>query len=278
QILIGFTRKIVFADNLAKVVDFTFANYTTLNPIEIWTGALAFGWQIYFDFAGYTDIAIGVARLFGYKFDPNFNFPMVARNITDHWTRWHISFSTWIRDYIFIPLGGSRGNALLTYRNIFITWFFAGVWHGAAYHFISWGLWQGIMIFTHREYSKTRVASFLNEKGGIVYDICARIFTMFCLTFGFIMFRAETMEKAIPMMKSLLFLGPNGFVGIKGYSNYTYGILLLICFIASYLFAKNNIEKIVQSRWKFILFFLANVFMLLIFGITESQSFLYFAF
>ncbi|EMG11918.1 hypothetical protein LEP1GSC151_5778 [Leptospira interrogans serovar Grippotyphosa str. LT2186] len=134
------------------------------------------------------------------------------------------------------------------------------------------------MILAHREYSKTRIATFLNEKGGIVYDICARIFTMFCLTFGFIMFRAETMEKAIPMMKSLLFLGPNGFVGIKGYSNYTYGILLLICFIASYLFAKNNIEKIVQSRWKFILFFLANVFMILIFGITESQSFLYFAF
>ncbi|WP_078125649.1 MBOAT family O-acyltransferase [Leptospira alexanderi] len=278
QILIGFTRKIVFADNLAKVVDSTFANYATLNPIEIWTGALAFGWQIYFDFAGYTDIAIGVARLFGYKFDPNFNFPMVARNITDHWSRWHISFSTWIRDYIFIPLGGSRGTALLTYRNIFITWFFAGVWHGAAYHFISWGVWQGVMIFAHREYAKTKIATLLNEKGGIVYDICARIFTMFCLTFGFIMFRAETMEKAVSMMKSLLFLGSEGFVGVKEYSNYTYGILLFFCFVASYIFAKNNIEKIVLSRWKFILFFLANVFMLLVFGITESQSFLYFAF
>ncbi|MBM9576155.1 MBOAT family protein [Leptospira sp. 201903070] len=278
QILIGFTRKIVFADNLAKVVDFTFKNHATLNPIEIWTGALAFGWQIYFDFAGYTDIAIGVARLFGYKFDPNFNFPMVARNITDHWSRWHISFSTWIRDYIFIPLGGSRGSVFLTYRNIFITWFFAGVWHGAAYHYIGWGLWQGIMILVNREYGRTKVAAFLNEKGGRIYDIAARVFTMFCLTFGFIMFRAETMEKAIPMMKALVFWVPGGFSSVKGYTNYTYGLLLIVCFAASYLFAKNNIEKIVESRWKFILFFLANVFMLLIFGITESQSFLYFAF
>lgn len=92
------------------------------------------------------------------------------------------------------------------------------------------------------------------------------------------MFRAETMEKAVSMMKSLLFLGSEGFVGVKEYSNYTYGILLFFCFVASYIFAKNNIEKIVLSRWKFILFFLANVFMLLVFGITESQSFLYFAF
>jgi D-alanyl-lipoteichoic acid acyltransferase DltB (MBOAT superfamily) len=107
-----------------------------LNPIEIWTGAIAFGWQIYFDFAGYTDIAIGVARLFGFKFDANFNFPMSTNSITDHWSKWHISFSTWIKDYIYIPLGGSRLGELVTYRNLFITWFFAGVWHGAAYHYI----------------------------------------------------------------------------------------------------------------------------------------------
>ncbi len=138
RILIGFTRKIVFADNLGKVVDETFRNYSIMNPIEIWTGAIAFGWQIYFDFAGYTDIAIGVARLFGFKFDPNFNFPMTVRNITEHWSKWHISFTTWIRDYIFIPLGGSRGSVLFTYRNIFITWLFGGVWHGAAYHYVAW--------------------------------------------------------------------------------------------------------------------------------------------
>ncbi|TGK59415.1 MBOAT family protein [Leptospira wolffii] len=277
QILMGFTRKIVFADNLAKVVDTTFANYAILNPVEIWVGAMAFGWQIYFDFAGYTDIAIGVARLFGYKFDPNFNFPMVARNIADHWSRWHISFSTWIRDYIYIPLGGSRVSVLKGYRNLFITWLFAGVWHGAAYHFVGWGIWQGVMLGFHREYSKTRFAAWINEKGGRPYDIFARIVTMFFLSFGFIMFRAETMEKAWSMMKALVFWVPNGIQSVKSFSNYDYGILLAICFIASYYFSKNTIEDMVENGRKFALFFIVNFFLILFFG-AGGNNFLYFDF
>lgn len=277
QILMGFTRKIVFADNLAKVVDTTFANYAILNPVEIWVGAMAFGWQIYFDFAGYTDIAIGVARLFGYKFDPNFNFPMVARNIADHWSRWHISFSTWIRDYIYIPLGGSRVSVLKGYRNLFITWLFAGVWHGAAYHFVGWGIWQGVMLGFHREYSKTRFAAWINEKGGRPYDIFARIVTMFFLSFGFIMFRAETMEKAWSMMKALVFWVPNGTQSVKSFSNYDYGILLAICFIASYYFSKNTIEDMVENGRKFALFFIVNFFLILFFG-AGGNNFLYFDF
>ncbi|TGK01867.1 MBOAT family protein [Leptospira langatensis] len=278
QILMGFTRKIVFADNLAKVVDYTFTYYKILNPVEIWVGALAFGWQIYFDFAGYTDIAIGVARLFGYKFDPNFNFPMVARNIADHWSRWHISFSTWIRDYIYIPLGGSRVTVLKGYRNLFITWLFAGVWHGAAYHFVSWGLWQGVMLGIHREYSKTKAAAWLNEKGGMPYNIAARVFTMFCLAFGFIMFRAKTMQDAWAMMKSLVFYVPNGISSVKTFANYDYGLLLVLCFALSYYFSKNTIESMVENGRKFALFFVVNVFLIFFFGVTESTNFLYFDF
>lgn len=278
-ILIGFTRKIVFADNLGKVVDFTFANYQNLNPLEIWTGVIAFGWQIYFDFAGYTDIAIGVARLFGFKFDPNFNFPMVAKNIGDHWNRWHISFSSWIRDYIFIPLGGSRGSAFLTYRNLYITWLFAGLWHGAAYHFVAWGIWQAIMLTAFREYSKTKIAAWFNEKGGILYDIWCRVFTKFCLAFGFAMFRAETMEKAWEMNKAMLFLG-NTKTTIDSYENYQFGIVLVICYIVSYIFSKRKVDWVVNHSKGYVypVFILVNVFLILIFGVTESQNFLYFAF
>ncbi len=277
-ILIGFTRKIVFADNLAKVVDHTFLHYETLNPIEIWTGALAFGWQIYFDFAGYTDIAIGVARLFGFQFDPNFNFPMACRNIADHWSKWHISFSTWIRDYIYIPLGGSRVSSFNYVRNIMITWLFAGLWHGAAYHYVSWGLWQGAMLLIHKKYSETKICAKLNQTGGIVYDIGARIFTMFCLAFGFVMFRAENMEKALSMMKSLLFLG-NSQIELARYMNYRYGILLIICYLASYLFRNRKVDTVTgESGYKFPLFVLVNVYLLIFFGVTENQSFLYFQF
>ncbi|MCC6275438.1 MAG: MBOAT family protein [Leptospiraceae bacterium] len=277
RILIGFTRKIVFADNLAVVVDETFRNYSMMNPVEIWTGAIAFGWQIYFDFAGYTDIAIGVARLFGFKFDANFNFPMTVRNITEHWSKWHISFTTWIRDYIFIPLGGSRGSLLFTYRNIFITWLFGGVWHGAAYHYVAWGIWQGVMITIHREYSKTKLREYFHENGGILYNIFSRVLTMYCLAFGFVMFRAETMTKALEMIRAMLFLNGNP-AGIKRYANWEYGILLAICFFASSFFSKRNVDYMASSKNKLVYMNIAAIFLLLVFGVTESQNFLYFAF
>lgn len=280
RILIGFMRKLVFADNLGVVVNYTFANYQNMNALEVWTGAIAFGWQIYFDFAGYTDIAIGIARLFGFKFDPNFNFPMTVTNITEHWSKWHISFSTWIRDYIYIPLGGSRGSAFVTYRNIFITWLFGGVWHGADYHYIAWGLWQAVMLSIHRIYSTTNLRNFLNAKGGIIYKGFASVFTIFCLAFGFVMFRAQTtptgtaMQHTIGMIKSMLFLTENSR-SLEGYSNYDYGILLVICFIASYIFSKRNLETIGN---KLLFANIVAVFLILIFGVTESQTFMYFVF
>lgn len=277
RILIGFMRKIVFADNLAIVVDYTFKNYSMMSPFEIWTGVIAFGWQIYFDFAGYTDIAIGVARLFGFKFDANFNFPMSCANISEHWTKWHISFTTWIRDYIFIPLGGSRDGTLLTYRNIFLTWLFGGIWHGAAYHYVSWGIWQAIMISIHREYVKLPFHAWINQKGGFAYDLFSRVFTMFCLAFGFIMFRAENMEKTRQMIASLLFLSDNT-IPVTRYQNWDYGVLLIICYTASYLFSKRNIEFMAGKKNGLVFANITSLFLLLIFGVTEAQNFLYFAF
>lgn len=276
RILIGFTRKVVFADNLGRVTDYTYLNYHTLSAFDIWVGAVAFCWQIYFDFAGYTDIAIGVARLFGFEFDANFNFPMVCNNIKDHWAKWHISFSTWIRDYIYFPLGGSRVSELMQYRNLFITWLFAGVWHGAAYHYICWGVWQGVMLLVHREYSMTSFSRFMNERGGKAYDIFSRVFTKFWLAFGFIMFRAEDMPKAWDMMKSLVFLTDHSRK--MTFTNYQYGILLIICYIAAYIFHKNKVEKVALNGNGFAYIFLVTTFLLLVFGVTESQNFLYFAF
>ncbi|MEM7181352.1 MAG: MBOAT family O-acyltransferase [Spirochaetota bacterium] len=279
RILIGFMRKLVFADNLAIVVNKTFANYAVMNPWEIWTGAIAFCWQIYFDFAGYTDIAIGVARLFGFKFDANFNFPMSCSNIVDHWTKWHISFSTWIRDYIFIPLGGSRGSTWITYRNITITWLFGGAWHGAAYHFVSWGLWQAVMIIVYREYAKTRLRAWFFERGGRVYDIWSRIFTMFCLSFGFVMFRAETMQKTWEMIRTMLFIDlKNGQEILIRYSTSHYGLLLVLCFTASYIFSKRNIEFMAKKSHGLVYTNTISIFLIIIFGVTDTQKFLYFDF
>ncbi|MBK8399041.1 MAG: MBOAT family protein [Leptospiraceae bacterium] len=276
QILLGFTKKIVFADNLAIVVDNVFRNYASMNSIEIWTGVFAFMWQIYFDFAGYTDIAIGVARLFGFQFDLNFNFPFNVTSISQHWARWHLSFSTWIRDYIFIPLGGSKISRLRTHINVFITFMFAGIWHGAAYHFVVWGIWHSAMLSIEREYARTGIRNYLNEKGGIPYDIFCRVFTMICLGLGLPLFRANTLTDALAMLKTMLFISPNAYT--ISFVNFSYFKLILLLFVTGYIFEKYNLSKMLENKRAFTLFILANFFMLLCFGVSESQSFIYFAF
>ncbi len=205
RIISGFFRKMVLADNLAPVVNTVFANPQDHNTLDIWIASIGFGWQIYFDFAGYTDIARGVARFFGYEFEINFACPMAARNITEHWKRWHISLTTWLRDYLYIPLGGSRVSQLRLYLNISIVWLFTGIWHGAAYHFIAWGIWQYIMIIIHRFYSASSFADTLRSKLGRFWEILARIILFICLNFGFIWFRAENMTSANYMIGRLYF-------------------------------------------------------------------------
>ena len=275
QILRGFVRKLVFADNFSVVVDFTFSNYQNLNSFDIWIGALSFGWQIYFDFAGYTDIAIGCARLLGFKFDPNFDFPMSVQNITEHWKKWHISFTTWMRDYVYIPLGGSKTSKIKHLRNLLITWLFAGLWHGAAYHYITWGIWQAIMLIFHRIYTKTKLHFFLMNNYKKIYSIFAPIFTMFCLGLGFVMFRAENIEKAYEIILRMFFVNENYNSSFK---NLPYGFLLFICFVLSYQLRKYSLQEIVNHNRFFSFFLFLSLFILIIFGITESKSFLYFAF
>ncbi len=277
RILLGFTKKVVFADNIAIHVDSVFRDYNALSSLEIWTGSILFAWQIYYDFAGYTDIAIGVARLFGFQFDKNFNFPYAAGNITDYWARGHISFITWIRDYIFIPLGGSRGTKFMIYRNIFITFLFAGIWHGAAYHFVLWGIWNGIFVSIHRAYSKTSFREFLLIKGGVAYDVACRLSLIFFLGISAIFFRAEDMTKGWAMLSRMFAISPDvPFVG--NFSNANFVLLLVVFYFAGVYFYKKPLEDLVKRPVALALFFIMNFIMLLGFSVTESQSFIYFAF
>lgn len=276
QILLGFTKKIVFADNLSKIVDSVFRNQQDLNSFEIWTGVLAFMWQIYFDFGGYTDIAIGVARLFGFQFDKNFYFPFNVTSISEHWSRWHLSFTTWIRDYIFIPLGGSRGNKFQIHRNIFITFLFGGIWHGAAYHYIAWGIWHAIMISIEREFANSRLRNFLNEKGGKAYLIFCRVFTIFCIGLGLPLFRADSLSTAFKMLEKMFCIHPAS-LSLR-FNNFSYFQLIVLLFITAAIFEKYSIKKMLLSSKAFTVFIIVNLFLMLCFGVTESQSFIYFAF
>lgn len=282
RIITGFFRKLVLADNLAPLVNTVFANPQNYHPLDIWIASLAFGWQIYFDFAGYTDIARGVARFFGFEFEINFACPMAARNITDHWKRWHISLTTWLRDYLYIPLGGSKVSPFRVYINIFIVWFFTGVWHGASYHFIAWGLWQFVMIVVHRIYNNSKLQNFLHTKISFLWEILARILLFFSLNFGFIWFRAQNMEIANLMIgrlfgfqnlnQSLLIL--TQFPPIL-YKNYIFFLILLWTY--EFYMDKKDLESNLDKR-KLIMLLTLKVFCILVFATPETPNFLYFQF
>ena len=149
-ILWGLWKKIVIADNLALIVDPIFAGSATVAALPAYLGVVAFAFQIYCDFSAYSDIARGVARLLGFELMLNFNLPYFATNPSDFWRRWHISLSNWLRDYLYIPLGGSRGGEAKTYRNLGLTMLLGGLWHGAAWNYVWWGAYQGALLIGHR--------------------------------------------------------------------------------------------------------------------------------
>ncbi|HSA01792.1 MAG TPA: MBOAT family O-acyltransferase, partial [Candidatus Paceibacterota bacterium] len=155
----GFAKKMVLADNLGRLVDEVFAHATAASGAELVVATVCFGFQIYGDFSGYSDIATGTARLFGVQLQRNFNFPYFSRNLTEFWRRWHISLSTWFRDYVYRPLGGSRCDAVITARNIMITFLLSGLWHGAAWHFVAWGGAHGCCLLLSRWFAGRNPAS-----------------------------------------------------------------------------------------------------------------------
>ena len=142
RFLIGFAKKVILANNLSLIAEHAFRmdNYGNLAVITAWVGAISYTLQIYFDFAGYSDMALGLGRIFGFHFEENFNYPYTAKSFTDFWRRWHISLSTWFRDYIYIPLGGSRVSTVRNIFNLFVVWTVTGIWHGAAWNFVAWGI------------------------------------------------------------------------------------------------------------------------------------------
>ncbi len=209
-ILLGLFKKVLIADNLSFFVQGGFSQPQLFSGLDLWIFAYAFAFQIYFDFSGYTDIARGSANLFGYKVPINFNLPYLACNISDFWRRWHISLSTWLRDYLFIPLGGSRLSKWLNYRNLIITMTLGGLWHGAAMHYLIWGLYQGVLLVAHKEFQNFKesiswLKNAIDSKAGKVASV---ILTFHVVCIGWVFFRAETNALALTMIGKMLSFAP----------------------------------------------------------------------
>lgn len=188
--LLGLIKKAVIADHMAEIVDPVFASPASFSSAAVWMAVFCYATQIYCDFSGYTDMALGAAHALGFKLPQNFNLPYAAANITDFWRRWHISLSTWLRDYLYIPLGGSRHGTLATYRNLILTMLLGGLWHGAGWNFVLWGLYHGALLAAHRVFgSRSR-----SSEGALKPIRIA--FTFLCVCIGWVLFRAQSMGDA----------------------------------------------------------------------------------
>ncbi len=207
-IILGLIKKVLFADNLGIVVHSAFEHPELLSSLDLWLAVYAFAFQIYFDFSGYTDIARGSALLLGFKVPPNFNLPYWSSSISEFWKRWHMSLSTWLRDYLYIPLGGNKGSRFFTYRNLMLTMILGGIWHGAAVHFAIWGFYQGLLLVVHKEFKHwtDKISWFYRLKQSQVFHVCAIILTFHAVCLGWVFFRAENLDSAMLIIKRLLFL------------------------------------------------------------------------
>lgn len=280
QMLWGFCKKILVADNCATAVNMIFGDYQNMNSSDLFLGAFLFAFQIYGDFSGYSDIAIGCAKLFGIKLMRNFNLPYFSHNIAEFWRRWHISLTSWFTDYLYIPLGGSHGTLSKTIRNIFIVFLISGLWHGANWTFILWGAYHACLFIPLRIYEKYHKNSSPVQCRPLNFSTMIQITITFLLVMiGWVLFRAETISQAFEYLH-LMITSLNVSFPSKGKIAL---LFILIMLIAEWLqqdkehpFAFGN-QKIFRYRpCRFLIYYM--VIIILINYSSEQKTFIYFNF
>ena len=270
--LIGLSKKVLLANRFGVLWAQISASPTEFGLLGVWFGALAYTFQIYFDFAGYSDMARGLGKMMGFDFCINFNYPYIAKSVTDFWHRWHISLSTWFRDYVYIPLGGNRVGKLRFIFNIIVVWSLTGLWHGAGLNFICWGLYYGIILLVE----KLLLGKLLKRLPVII----SRMYTLLVVIIGWIFFAVESFEKAKEYLTSM-FTSANGIWGNAPQNIAWLPMLIAGAVCSTPLFA--HIFKKAEGRWielpiKLILVVLALVFCTASLVSESYNPFLYFRF
>lgn len=283
----GLFKKIVLGDNMGHVVNRGFNNISELGTLDAWIAVAGFTFQIFFDFSGYTDIGRGSALLFGYKVPENFNWPFVAANLTDFWRRWHMSLSTWLRDYLFIPLGGSRGGAWKVRRNVLLTMVLGGLWHGAAWHYVIWGAFHGTGLVLSKEWQDlvTRTPWLAKLRPHPIWHWSGVVVTILFLFMAGILFRADTMPQALAMAHKLVLSGESSIV-VNSFVQSTLPVSLsmYIAFLTlrhSNLFASLNdriIETFESSKAARVTAYASVALIILGFAPGRVSPFIYFQF
>ena len=280
----GLFKKVAIADALAPMVDDIFLNYGSFSSVTLLMGAVFFGVQIYCDFSGYSDIAIGTAKLFGIDLMSNFKFPYFSRNIGEFWRRWHISLSTWFRDYLYIPLGGSRCKKQLAIRNIFIIFLVSGLWHGANWTFLAWGAFHALLFlpsfvvgnnrkFTAGLHLFTSLKTFLVDSSRIVV-------TFFLVTIGWVFFRSETISASLGYLKAMFSCFEVEFyVHPQGYRMVDYFLLLAVFVVYEYVIRADERNPFPFSKYtRFACYLLLILGLIMFYDDGVDRSFIYFQF
>jgi alginate O-acetyltransferase complex protein AlgI len=280
---LGLFKKMFFADHIAPFVDTIFNSPIGLESFKIVLGAVAFGIQIYADFSGYTDIAIGIAIILGFKIPKNFNKPYFAISPSDFWNRWHISLSSWLRDYLYIPLGGNRKSSSRTYFNLLTVMFLGGLWHGASWNFVIWGLLHGSYLVFHKiitdKFPSLNNHSFFKSKFGIIISI---IITQYFVFLAWIPFRVHGLDDILySMQKYIIFdfelSNAFDFILLHKFA-LSFVFLFIILHFISYK-KENLVQTISNFKLRYWIMFLVTI-MLLIFFFNPggNQNFIYFQF
>jgi D-alanyl-lipoteichoic acid acyltransferase DltB (MBOAT superfamily) len=278
----GLFQKIFVADNLAKIVDPVFSSSGPYNGIQVLIALYAFAFQIYCDFAGYSNIARGLGKCMGFDIMINFNLPYFATNPSDFWKRWHISLSSWLRDYLYIPLGGNRKGTFFTYRNLAITMLLGGLWHGAAWTFVLWGTYHGLLLIIYRlitpALEKIPPKNFLAAK---IWFVIRVVFFFHLVCFGWLLFRAQNMTQLFTMLHGLIFnfdLTHN--IGLIRFSAFKIAFFLWVLIIVQlYQYIKNDLTVIAKSNiFTRIAFYYTSVLLMISCGVTTARQFIYFQF
>ncbi len=265
RFIIGLSKKMLLANTLGAIADKIFAQDPhTFTHLTAWIGSIAYSFQLYFDFSGYSDMAIGLGLIFGFRFMENFNYPYISKSITEFWRRWHISLSTWFKQYVYISLGGNRCGKLKTLRNLGIVFLLTGIWHGAAWNFIIWGLWHGFFIILEKIIN---IKEFEQKYTKWWIKTLQHIYCIFVFLIGWVMFRADNMSYAweyLMNMFGVLKIHTNEIVYALPYYIDTVEVITFIaailCSIPLFnkiLEIKNKAGKILINIWLMFLFLLS---------------------
>lgn len=282
-VLWGYFMKVVISDRLAIYVDLVYNNISYHNSITLIVASIFFAFQIYCDFGGYSNIAIGCAKIMGYDLMTNFRRPYLSTSVTEFWRRWHISLSTWFRDYLYIPLGGNRCSKKRNYFNLLTTFIVSGIWHGANWTFIVWGALNGVfqvyekMTFRTREKLSNSLKLYRISTLVYIFNV---VLTFIVITITWVFFRADTIGDALVVFERILNI--RGALYTVPLQALLYGTFFTVILIVSDVLQERNNEKhfFLENKYRFVRYatYLSIVILILLFGVFDSSRFIYFQF